>query len=40
MPQWQVRQDLDSWEPITRWLQDRQLKTAATEAAEVVSIVS
>jgi chromosome partitioning protein len=40
MPQWQVRQDLESWEPITRWLQDRQLKTAAAEAAEVVSIVS
>jgi chromosome partitioning protein len=40
MPQWQVRQDLDSWEPITRWLQDRQLRTAGAEAAELVSIVS
>jgi chromosome partitioning protein len=38
MPEWQVRQDLASWEPITRWLQERQLKAA--EAGALVSIVS
>jgi chromosome partitioning protein len=40
MPQWQVRQDLVSWEPITRWLQDRQLKTVGAEPQELVSVVS
>ena len=40
MPQWQVRQDLISWEPLTRWLQDRQLKTAAPAQRELVSVVS
>ena len=40
MPQWQVRQDLASWEPLTRWLQDRQPKTAGAPERELVSIVS
>jgi len=40
MPQWQVRQDLASWEPITRWLQDRQVRPVGTAERELVSIVS
>jgi chromosome partitioning protein len=40
MPEWQVRQDLVSWEPIGRWLQERQFKAEATPPEEeLVSIV-